>query len=72
MVFQRPNPFPNFSIFKNVLAGYILNDIKLSKEEKNHIVQEALYAAAATDTSSARNRLKEETIKNSLKQYIKS
>ena len=27
MVFQRPNPFPNFSIFKNVLAGYILNDI---------------------------------------------
>ena len=35
-------------------------------------LQEALYAAAATDTSSARNRLKEETIKNSLKQYIKS
>lgn len=45
MVFQRPNPFPNFSIFKNVLAGYILNGIKLTKDEKNYIVQEALNQA---------------------------
>jgi len=38
MVFQRPNPFPNMSIYENVLAGYILNGIKLSKEEKDNIV----------------------------------
>ena len=25
MVFQRPNPFPNMSIYENVLAGYSLN-----------------------------------------------
>ncbi|MBH37780.1 phosphate ABC transporter ATP-binding protein [bacterium] len=38
MVFQRPNPFPNMSIYENVLAGYILNGIKLSKDEKDSIV----------------------------------
>src|SRR4029078_4837115 len=25
MVFQRPNPFPNLSIYDNVIAGYKLN-----------------------------------------------
>tara|TARA_B100000427_G_scaffold234668_1_gene197673 strand:- start:2699 stop:3463 length:765 start_codon:yes stop_codon:yes gene_type:complete len=38
MVFQRPNPFPNMSIYENVLAGYSLNGIKLSKDEKEEIV----------------------------------
>src|SRR6187399_1647697 len=28
MVFQRPNPFPNLSIYDNVIAGYKLNGIK--------------------------------------------
>ena len=34
MVFQRPNPFPTMSIFDNVIAGYKLNGISLSKSEK--------------------------------------
>lgn len=42
MVFQRPNPFPNMSIFDNVLAGYSLNGIKLSKQEKEEIVEQSL------------------------------
>ena len=35
MVFQRPNPFPTMNIYDNVLAGYILNGIKLKKSEKD-------------------------------------
>jgi len=31
MVFQRPNPFPTMSIYDNVLAGYMLNGIRLSR-----------------------------------------
>ena len=34
MVFQRPNPFPTMSIFENVISGYTLNGIKLSKSAK--------------------------------------
>lgn len=45
MVFQRPNPFPTMSIYDNVIAGYILNGIKLKKEEKDRIVEEALKKA---------------------------
>ncbi len=46
MVFQRPNPFPNFSIFDNVIAGYKLNGISLSKTERMEIVEESLSKAA--------------------------
>ena len=46
MVFQRPNPFPSMSIFENVIAGYTLNGIKLSKAEKAETVQDALERAA--------------------------
>jgi len=46
MVFQRPNPFPTMSIFENVLAGYLLNGIKLSKAQKAEIVEDALKKAA--------------------------
>jgi len=35
MVFQRPNPFPNLSIYDNVIAGYKLNGIKLPKNERD-------------------------------------
>ncbi len=42
MVFQRPNPFPTMNIYDNVIAGYILNGIKLSKEEKDMIVETSL------------------------------
>ncbi len=46
MVFQRPNPFPSMSIFENVIAGYLLNGIKLSKAEKAEVVQDALERSA--------------------------
>lgn len=46
MVFQRPNPFPNLSIYDNVIAGYKLNGIKLSKSEKDSIVEKALTNAS--------------------------
>jgi phosphate transport system ATP-binding protein len=46
MVFQRPNPFPNLSIYENVLAGYKLNGIRLPKAEKDKIVEESLVKVA--------------------------
>ena len=49
MVFQRPNPFPNLSIFDNVLAGYKLVGHKLSKAERERIVEESLTKSALWD-----------------------
>ncbi|MDE1190815.1 MAG: phosphate ABC transporter ATP-binding protein PstB [Arachidicoccus sp.] len=46
MVFQRPNPFPNLSIYDNVIAGYKLNGIKLPKDERDRIVEESLTKVA--------------------------
>jgi phosphate transport system ATP-binding protein len=46
MVFQRPNPFPNLSIYENVVAGYMLNGLKLSKADKDVIVERSLTSAA--------------------------
>lgn len=46
MVFQRPNPFPNLSIYDNALAGYKLNGMKLSKDQQNDIVESSLTKAA--------------------------
>ena len=46
MVFQRPNPFPNLSIYDNVIAGYKLNGIKLQKKERDKIVESSLTKAA--------------------------
>jgi phosphate transport system ATP-binding protein len=45
MVFQRPNPFPTMSIYDNVVAGYKLNGIKLSKEEMDQTAEESLRRA---------------------------
>lgn len=45
MVFQRPNPFPAMTIYENVVAGYILNEIKLSRAEKDEIVERSLNDA---------------------------
>jgi phosphate transport system ATP-binding protein len=45
MVFQRPNPFPTMSIFENVISGYTLNGIKLSKSQKEEIVEDSLRRA---------------------------
>ncbi len=49
MVFQRPNPFPTMSIYHNVLAGYSLNGIKLSRNERDEIVETSLKDAALWD-----------------------
>jgi phosphate transport system ATP-binding protein len=42
MVFQRPNPFPTMSIYDNVIAGYLLNGIRLKRSEKDAIVEKSL------------------------------
>ena len=42
MVFQRPTPFPTMSISENVLAGFMLNGIRLSRSEKEEIVETSL------------------------------
>lgn len=44
MVFQRPNPFPTMSISENVLAGYRLNGLRLSRAKRQSIVEENLQA----------------------------
>src|ERR1700744_5874695 len=46
MVFQRPNPFPNLSIYDNVIAGYKLVGMKLPKPERDQKVEESLTKAA--------------------------
>lgn len=46
MVFQKPNPFPHLTIYENVLAGYLINGIRLKKEEKDIIVEETLKKVA--------------------------
>lgn len=42
MVFQSPNPFPTMSIEDNVLSGYRMNGIRLSKSERQELVQTSL------------------------------
>lgn len=42
MVFQQPNPFPTMSIADNVLAGFRLNGMKLSRAERQEIVETSL------------------------------
>ncbi len=49
MVFQRPNPFPTMSIYDNVLAGYTLNNVKLSRADKDEIVETSLKSVALWD-----------------------
>jgi len=46
MVFQRPNPFPNLSIYDNVIAGYRLNGISMAKKDADIIVEKSLTKAA--------------------------
>lgn len=49
MVFQRPNPFPTMSIHDNVIAGYKLNGIRLSKGDRTDIVEKSLRDVALWD-----------------------
>lgn len=46
MVFQRPNPFPTMTIAENVLAGYTLNGIRLSREQRDSTVERSLRSVA--------------------------
>jgi phosphate transport system ATP-binding protein len=49
MVFQRPNPFPMMTIWDNVIAGYKLNGVNLSRSESSQIVEASLQKAALWD-----------------------
>lgn len=46
MVFQKPNPFPTMSIYDNVIAGYKLNGIRISRNHMDNIVEQSLKRAA--------------------------
>ncbi len=49
MVFQRPTPFSTMSISENVLAGFALNGIRLSKSKRDEIVERSLRSVALWD-----------------------
>lgn len=53
MVFQRPNPFSTMSIYDNVIAGFLLKGIKLSKEKRDEIVEENLRNVGLWDEVSS-------------------
>ena len=42
MVFQKPNPFPAMSIRENVIAGLKLTGTKVSRSEKEELVEQCL------------------------------
>ncbi|MCW2540161.1 MAG: Phosphate transport ATP-binding protein PstB [Frankiales bacterium] len=42
MVFQKPNPFPAMSIYDNVVAGLKLTGTKVSRSDRDVLVQECL------------------------------
>jgi phosphate transport system ATP-binding protein len=45
MVFQRPNPFPAMSIYDNVVSGLKLEGIRVSRGEKDVLVEKNLIRA---------------------------
>ncbi len=49
MVFQRPNPFPTMSVADNVMAGYQLNGIRVSKADRDIIIEKSLKNVALWD-----------------------
>jgi phosphate transport system ATP-binding protein len=49
MVFQQPNPFPTMSIYDNVAAGLNLNAGKVSKTQKDAVVERSLRGAHLWD-----------------------
>lgn len=48
MVFQKPNPFPNMSVYDNVVAGLKLNGLK-DKDNLNKIAERTLKTAYLWD-----------------------
>jgi phosphate transport system ATP-binding protein len=49
MVFQQPNPFPTMSVYDNVAAGLNFNSGKVSKSEKDEVVERSLRGAHLWD-----------------------
>ncbi len=49
MVFQKPTPFPAMSIEDNVASGLSLNGLKLSRAERDRIVEKSLRQSALWD-----------------------
>jgi phosphate transport system ATP-binding protein len=45
MVFQKPNPFPAMSIYDNVVASFRLTGKKVSRGDKDAVVEETLRKA---------------------------
>jgi phosphate transport system ATP-binding protein len=45
MVFQQPNPFPTMSIYDNVAAGLNLNAKRITKAQKDAVVERSLRGA---------------------------
>lgn len=45
MVFQKPNPFPAMSIYDNVVAGLKLTGLKVSRDERDFLVESCLIKA---------------------------
>jgi phosphate transport system ATP-binding protein len=42
MVFQKPNPFPTMSIADNVVAGLKLNGLRVSRGERDDLIEKSL------------------------------
>jgi phosphate transport system ATP-binding protein len=57
MVFQQPNPFPTMSIYDNVAAGLNLNAKKVSRAQKDAVVERSLRGAHLWDE--VKDRLEE-------------
>jgi phosphate transport system ATP-binding protein len=49
MVFQQPNPFPTMSIYDNVASGLNLNSGRVSKTQKDEVVERSLRGAHLWD-----------------------
>ena len=45
MVFQKPNPFPAMSIYDNVTAGLKLTGAKVTRQQRDRLVEECLTKA---------------------------
>ncbi|HVA81336.1 MAG TPA: phosphate ABC transporter ATP-binding protein PstB [Candidatus Binataceae bacterium] len=49
MVFQKPTPFPAMSIEDNVAAGLALNGVRMTRAERDRIVEKSLRQSALWD-----------------------
>jgi phosphate transport system ATP-binding protein len=57
MVFQKPNPFPAMSIYDNVVAGLKLTGVRVSRGQRDAVVEECLTKAGLW--TEVRNRLRQ-------------